>query len=267
MHSTPSPSLASVILPTYNEAGNVVDLIGALHAEIRQPHEIIVVDDNSPDGTSQLVQELIARGTVPGLRLETRTADRGLRNSIWRGIELAKGDIICWCDCDFSHPPATMAELVAKVDEGYDLAVASRFASGGSYKRGIGWFGADESALAVLLSRWINWFVRRALHPGFHDYTSGFIAARRTIFTKLKLRGDYGEYFIDFMFRAILLGYKYVEVPFVSPSRRSGVSKTGTTFWQLFKRGRKYVTTVRRMGKIRRRHKKGGEIGDGDALA
>ena len=90
--------LVSVILPTYNEAENVVDIIGAIHAEVRAPHEIIIVDDDSPDGTSQLVRELIARGTVPGLRLETRTSDRGLRKSIWRGIELARGEIICWLD-------------------------------------------------------------------------------------------------------------------------------------------------------------------------
>jgi dolichol-phosphate mannosyltransferase len=248
----PSPGFASVVLPTYNERDNIVPLLQDLHAVIECPHELIVVDDNSPDGTSQAVQAFIDAGAA-FVRLETRMADRGLTNSINRGIEIAKGDIICWMDCDFSHPPASMAELIHIVTHGkQEIAVASRYVPGGSYKKGLGWFGADESALAVLLSRLINWFIHIALDPRFHDYTSGFIAIRKDVLAQfLPLKGNYGEYFMDLMYRAIKTHHNFVEVPFISPPRRYGQSKTGTTFRQLFSHGKRYLRVIWRLWKYR----------------
>lgn len=248
-------NLASIVLPTYNEAGNIVALIEALDRHVKSQKEIIVVDDNSPDGTSRLVRELIERGSVPGLRLETRMHDRGLTKSIARGIEIAKGDIICWMDCDFSHPPEVMAELIKRVLSGADVAVASRYIKGGEYKQGVGWFGADESALAVLLSRLINWFIHIALDPRIHDYTSGFVVFRRTTLEPLlPLRGDYGEYFVDLIYRAVKMrSTSIIELPFVSPPRRSGQSKTGTTFRQLFQRGLPYARLIPRLRRIKDR--------------
>lgn len=250
-HSAPSPAhkapLASIILPTYNEAGNIVELLHALHRAVAEPHELIVVDDNSPDGTSELVRAEIEKGAAY-VRLETRTKDRGLTNSIARGIELANGDVICWMDCDFSHPPETMAKLVARVRDGTPVAVASRYVKGGSYKQNLDWFGADESAFAVLLSRVINWFIRRALDPRFHDYTSGFIAIRKDLLVRyLPLHGDYGEYFLELMYKIVHDDNPFAELPFISPPRKAGVSKTGTTFRQLFRRGVKYLRTIRRI--------------------
>lgn len=249
--------LVSLILPTYNEAGNIILLVEALDRDIPFPKEIIVVDDHSPDGTSERVRELIEQKSIPGLRLETRTVDRGLLKSIRRGIELAKGDVICWMDCDFSHPPETMAELVNHVKQGADVAIASRYIRGGSYKKGLGWFGADESALAVLLSRLINWFIHIALDRRIHDYTSGFIAIRRSLLKSLPpLRGDYGEYFMELMYRAIKSeNVRIIEIPFVSPPRRTGQSKTGTTFRQLFRRGIPYFLMIPRLWMIRIRHR------------
>lgn len=244
--------VASIILPTFNEAENVVPLIAELQKCIRQPHEIIVVDDHSPDGTSRVVQSFIDAHPRAFVRIETRMSDNGLQKSISRGIDLAQGEIICWMDCDFSHPPQIMAQLIDRVVSGCEIAVASRYVRGGSYKRGLGWFDADESALAVLLSRIINWFIRVALDPRFHDYTSGFIAVRASVIRSLQpLHGDYGEYFMDMMYRALKAGNSFCEIPFVSPPRRAGYSKTGTTFQQLFRRGLKYITVIRRLWKRR----------------
>ncbi|MDO8648425.1 MAG: polyprenol monophosphomannose synthase [Candidatus Peregrinibacteria bacterium] len=253
--SAPLPhsiALVSIILPTYNEAGNIVALVEALDRLVKMPKEIIIVDDNSPDGTSQRVGGMIDARTVPSLRLETRTKDRGLTRSIARGIELAKGDVICWMDCDFSHPPETMAQLINCVANGTDIAVASRYVKGGSYKKGLGWFGADESAFAVLLSRIINWTIRMALDPRFHDYTSGFIAIRRHALEPfLPLRGEYGEYFMELIYRALQSGYSFAEVPFISPPRKWGQTKTGTTFPQLFRRGLPYLLLLPRLRMMR----------------
>lgn len=247
--------LASIVLPTFNEVQNIVPLIEELHAAIDVPHEIVVVDDNSPDGTSKAVSDYVTRTGDARVRLETRMSDHGLQKSISRGIDIAQGDIVCWMDCDFSHPPKDMATLIRTVASGQvEIAVASRYVKGGQYKSGLQWFGADESAFAVLLSRMINWFIHEMLDPRFHDYTSGFIAIRASAVRSLQpLWGDYGEYFMDMMYRAIRKGHTFVEVPYTSPPRRAGYSKTGTTFRQLFKRGLPYAGLILRMwrGKIR----------------
>ncbi len=260
--SSPSPiSLVSVILPTYNEAGNIVGLCHDIHSALLQPHEIIVVDDNSPDGTSRLIEKLIATGTVPGLRLETRMTDRGLTKSIQRGIDLARGDVIVWLDCDYSMPPVIIPQLLAKIDAGFDIAVASRFVAGGRYKEAATWFGGHESRAAILLSRFLNWFLSHALFGHFTDYTSGFIAIRRPVLERIRLRGDYGEYFIDLICRSILLGYSSVEIPYVNMPRHAGVSKTGSSFIVLFKRGLPYLGTIARMWGLRMRKVCRGSIG------
>jgi dolichol-phosphate mannosyltransferase len=245
--------VASIVLPTFNEVENIVPLIEALHAAITVPHEVIVVDDNSPDGTSKAVADYIAKTGDASARIETRMSDHGLQKSISRGIDIARGDIICWMDCDFSHPAADMAKLINAVHSGsVEIAVASRYVKGGQYKSGLKWFSADESAFAVLLSRMINWFIHEMLDPRFHDYTSGFIAVRAPVIRSLQpFWGDYGEYFMDMMYRAIRAGHSFVEIPFTSPPRRAGYSKTGTTFRQLFKRGLPYLQLILRMWKMR----------------
>jgi dolichol-phosphate mannosyltransferase len=251
----------SVVLPTYNEAGNIVELIHALHGAIRQPNEIIVVDDNSPDGTSALVREMISRNVVPGLRLETRLTDRGLTKSIRRGIELAEGDTVVWMDCDFSMPPEKIPLLLSKIEEGFDIAVGSRFVSGGKYKESANWVGGEESKLAIMLSRFLNWMVRTSLYPGFHDYTSGFIAVRKTVLDRIPLRGFYGEYFLDFIYRALLLDYKVTEIPYVCMPRKAGESKTGASLRHLVRYGKLYLRTLVRMWGLRIRKVTTGSIG------
>jgi dolichol-phosphate mannosyltransferase len=97
------------------------------------------------------------------------------------------------------------------------------------------------------LSTALNWSVRFLLQASFSDYTSGFIAVRRPVLEALPLRGDYGEYFVDFIFRALRRKYKVCELPYFAMPRRSGESKTGTTLRQYLRRGRKYIWTVLRL--------------------
>jgi dolichol-phosphate mannosyltransferase len=232
----------SVVLPTYNEKDNIVDLAKAIDKVITYPHEIIVVDDNSPDGTSALVQQCINQGTVPSLRLITRFKDRGLTNSIWDGIQAATGDVVMWMDCDFSMPPEDMPKLLAQIEAGYDISVGSRFIPGGSVKKNTA--ASEDSWLGVILSRLLNLFLRMMLYWNFHDYSSGFIAIKRDIFTHVKLEGDYGEYFIDLIVKAKLLRYKIIEVPYICLPRAKGYSKTGSNMWDYAKRGIKYVVVA-----------------------
>lgn len=258
-------ALVSIVLPTYNEALNIVPLIEAIDRAVPAPHEIIVVDDDSPDGTSALVEQLIATGHIPGLRLETRRTDRGLTKSLWRGIELSRGDTIVWMDCDFSMPPEKIPELLQRIRDGYDIAVGSRFVKGGSAKQGT-LSAENESFLATVLSRGLNWTLRIALTPRFRDYTSGFIAIRREVFRSVRLTGDYGEYFMDLIMRSILLGFSFIEVPYANAVRRAGESKTAPDLRTLLRRGLKYLAMIVRIWRLRVKHWFGGSIVDAHAL-
>jgi dolichol-phosphate mannosyltransferase len=230
----------SIILPTYNESENIVPLILAINKYVKARKEIIVVDDDSPDDTAGSVKKLIKKGRIKGLKLILRKRNHGLTLSIWEGILKSKGDIIVWMDCDFSHPPKIIPKLIHKIDRGYDIAVASRFVSGGGFKKNLK--DSNDSILAVSLSRIMNYVIQLALDGSFKDYTSGFIAIKRKVFKDIKLKGDYGEYFVDLMTRAILLDYKFIEIPFVNLPRKYGESKTGTSIFKLVKRGTKYIT-------------------------
>ena len=233
----------SVVLPTYDEAANIGPLIERLSAALVEDFELVVVDDDSPDGTWAVVDAISA--TQPNVRLLRRRDQRGLTSALRAGIAAAQGDIVVWMDCDLSMPPELVPQLVAAVESGYDVAVGSRFVRGGGIL--VEDPESRDRPLAVILSRALNYGIQFLLDSGFKDYTSGFIALRREILQRIGLRGDYGEYFIDLMYRSIQAGYRYVEIPYVCQPRREGVSKTGTNLWQYLRRGRKYVTTALRL--------------------
>lgn len=229
----------SIILPTFNERKNIIPLILDINKYVKRSKEIIVADDDSPDGTSIAVSNLIKKQKVKNLKLITRKRNHGLTNSIWDGIKLSKGNIVVWMDCDFSHPPHLIPKLINLIDQNYDIVVASRFIKGGGYKKNLK--SSGDSIMAVVLSRLMNYFLQIILGGGFKDYTSGFIAIKRDVFKSIKLQGDYGEYFIDLMVRAILLKYRFKEIPFVNLPRKHGESKTGADLFKLIKRGTKYI--------------------------
>jgi dolichol-phosphate mannosyltransferase len=223
----------SVVLPTFNERGHIVDLIAAIQESLPCGVEIIVVDDDSPDGTWQAVQDYAAGHA--NVRLLRRIGRRGLTSAFNEGIGLSTGQVVCWMDCDFSMPPAKLPELLAAT-RFTDLAVGSRYVGGGA--------DVGHSAMALAFSRAINLFAGALLGFYVHDYTSGFIAARRRVLDAIPLRGDYGEYFIDLMARSRRLGFTVTEVPYTCAPRRSGESKTGANVFGYLSRGAKYVTTI-----------------------
>lgn len=227
----------SIILPTYNEAENIIPLIEEINRVVTFPHEIIVVDDDSPDGTSKLVASFQKKNK--SVTLLTRRENRGLTNSIKDGITRAKGDVIVWMDCDFSMPPFVINQLLEKLTQGYDIVVGSRFIKGGKFKQVTE--GEKDSPLAVMLSRGMNMCIRMLLNQNFYDYTSGFVAARAYIFEKVHLRGDYGEYFIDLIYKAFANKFRITEIPYVCLPRERGESKTGSNLKDYLKRGSKYI--------------------------
>ncbi|MFO7634162.1 MAG: polyprenol monophosphomannose synthase [Caldilinea sp.] len=240
-------TLVCTVLPTFNERDNMAALIEGILTNAITSHMVLVVDDNSPDGTADVVRAVASRyNTVDALRvaLYVRTGQKGLTSAIQCGIDFAVetfgADIVTWMDCDLSMPPADVAQLVqAIVDDGAELAVGSRWIEGG-----------DDVAHGLMertLSRIINGFAVSMIGAQVHDYTSGFIGGRSDLLRTLRLRGDYGEYCIDLLARAVRSGYNVKEVPYVCVPRTAGESKTGVNLWDYLVKGRKYVATIWRL--------------------
>jgi dolichol-phosphate mannosyltransferase len=226
----------SVVLPTYNEAGNIGPLIEALLSYLPTRSEIVVVDDDSPDLTWQGVEDLSRKDSR--IRLIRRIGRRGLTSALQEGIEASGGRYVFWMDCDFSQPPEKISELLRALVH-YDIVVASRYVAGGEEK--------GHSQLGSFLSKMICRFASWVLSPSIKDYTSGYVGTRKEILKTLPLEGDYGEYCIGFLFRAYKRGYRILEIPYTCLPRRSGESKTATDLRGYLKRGRKYIMTVLRL--------------------
>jgi dolichol-phosphate mannosyltransferase len=234
----------SIILPTYNERENIIPLIERIIKAVPEEKEILVIDDNSPDGTAELVSHRYKENAL--VRLIIRKNERGLCSAVQRGINEAAGDIIVWMDCDLSMPPEKIPELTGKIiNESYDVAVGSRYVPGGKDRR-------TDSGKFILffhtaLSRIIVTFTSLLLCKSFKDWTSGFIAVKSEVIKKIPLNGDYGEFFIEMMFRMLKKGYKVVEVPYELIPRQRGESKTATNIFGFFVRGVKYIKCVLRL--------------------
>jgi dolichol-phosphate mannosyltransferase len=239
--------LVCTVLPTYNERDNIAPLVRGILDGAITPHIVLVVDDNSPDGTWQVVQELQALYNCSGrtrLILHRRIGEKGLTSAIQRGIDLAvytlRADVVTWMDCDLSMPPEAVPQLVRTLLlEDADIVVGSRWIRGGD--------DVAHGVMARTLSLVINGFAMLMLSRHIHDYTSGFIAARTQVFRQLRLQGDYGEYCIDLLARAAQRGYRVVETPYRCVPRTAGESKTGANLWDYLVKGRKYVATIWRL--------------------
>ncbi|UCC87147.1 MAG: polyprenol monophosphomannose synthase [Anaerolineales bacterium] len=232
------PTDITIVLPTFNERDNIVTLIQrGLTSLSDYEVEMLVVDDDSPDGTWRVVSKLAEQDSR--VRLIRRTEERGLTTAIATGIAHAKGGWIGWMDCDLSMPPEDLPRLAAALADGADLAVGSRFINGGS-DIGHSWVGKAFS--------WtINMTASLLLERHIRDYTSGFILARRQVFDQIHLQGDYGEYCIDLLYRAARAGFRVKEIPYQLVPRKTGESKTATNSLGLVTRGWNYVLAIARL--------------------
>jgi dolichol-phosphate mannosyltransferase len=218
----------SVILATYNERENIEKLITTI-MEIVNPFEVIVVDDESPDGTWKVVESL----EFENLKLLKRVGKRGLPSAISDGIQMAGGDVVVWMDCDFSMHPKNIPSLLSSLDN-YDVAVGSRYAKG----------GRDERNLGRILTSWIlNRFAGLVLGRSVKDYTSGFVAAKKYVFEDITLKGDYGEYCIYFLYD-VKRRFKVAEVPYTFTDRTLGKSKTFPSIFSPLRHAWVYGMTV-----------------------
>lgn len=210
-----------VVLPTYNEAANLERIAAAVLAAAPTVDGLLVVDDDSPDGTGAIADDLAARD--PRFEVLHNGAKRGLGPAYVVGFQrvLAEGaSLIVQMDADFSHDPRDVERLIAAVRAGADLALGSRYVPGGA----VGDWGATRRAI----SRGGSAYARILLGLGVHDLTGGFKCYRREVLEAIRLDsvGALGYAFqVETTYRAALAGFRVVEVPITFSDRRVGDSK------------------------------------------
>ena len=222
-----------VIIPTYNEKENIEKIIRAINGLEKQFH-ILVIDDGSPDGTAAIVKRLMQSEFAGRLFLEERSGKLGLGTAYIHGFKWALSrnyEYVFEMDADFSHDPADLPRLYAAChNDGYDLAIGSRYVSGVNV---VNW-----PMGRVLMSYFASKYVRIVTGFNVHDTTAGFKCYRRRVLQtieldKIRFKG-YG-FQIEMKFTAYKIGFKIKEVPVIFVNRREGVSKmSGGIFSEAF---------------------------------
>jgi dolichol-phosphate mannosyltransferase len=208
-----------VILPTYNEAENVLGLAGEILAKV-ESIDILVVDDNSPDGTGDLVANF-AR-TEPRIRLLRRARKLGLGTAYLAGFRFALEngyDFAVTMDSDRSHNPSYLPEMLAAMDT-HDVVVGSRYVWGGGI---LNW-----PKHRVLLSAFANGYARLLLRLPIRDCTSGFRCYRRAVLERVdpwSVRGSGYSFLEEMAWRVTRCGFRMGEIPIVFEQRVAGKSK------------------------------------------
>jgi dolichol-phosphate mannosyltransferase len=211
---------ALIIVPTYNERDNLPEIVAAVHRELPQA-DILVVDDNSPDGTGAVADEIAAQDKQ--VSVLHRAGKLGLGTAYIAGFRHALArdyQFIFEMDCDFSHDPRYLPVMLQHARDGADLVLGSRYVDGGGT---VNW-----GPMRKVISRGGSLYARTILGVGVHDLTGGFKCFRRRVLETLDLDAvsaqGYG-FQIEMTYRAIRHGFRVEEVPIVFVDRRVGQSK------------------------------------------
>jgi dolichol-phosphate mannosyltransferase len=214
---------AWLILPTYNEAVNIEPFVHAAVAELAEAspdHRILIVDDNSPDGTGRIADQLAEE--LEAVEVLHRPEKQGLGIAYLAGFRRALdagADLILEMDSDFSHSPADIPRLIAAAEDA-DLVLGSRYVPGGGV--------SDWGMLRRLLSRGGSWYARLVLRVDVADLTGGFKCFRREVLERLDLDSVHAEGYgfqIELTYRAVRAGFRVKEIPIVFRERQAGLSK------------------------------------------
>ncbi|MDQ4073496.1 MAG: glycosyltransferase family 2 protein [Thermoproteota archaeon] len=239
--------LLSIVIPTYNEADNIVALLESVKAKLGNSisAEIIVVDDNSPDGTGKLVDQYIERQdtlidkTQANVRIIHRMRKEGLIQAVLQGINSSQGNQILIMDADFSHPPEILPVIVKKIKEnGNCIIVASRYVKGGAVK---GW---------PLKRRVISWFANSLARlllniNNIKDPMSGYFVLPKKTIEKIKFNTRGYKILLELLVKD--KDSCVVEIPYTFTDRKSGKSKFNYvtmldyvySIWKLYLHGKK----------------------------
>jgi dolichol-phosphate mannosyltransferase len=213
-----------LVMPTYNEAENISAIVpavyAALEAAVPGDHRILIVDDDSPDGTGSLADALAAE--LDSVEVLHRSGKNGLGKAYTAGFQraLAAGaELVMEMDADFSHDPAHLPALLAAADAA-DLVIGSRYVSGGGIR--------NWGFVRRVVSRGGGLYARRVLGLDIQDLTGGFKCINRRVLEAIDLesvRADGYGFQIEVTYRAIQHGFTVREVPIVFTDRTAGQSK------------------------------------------
>lgn len=216
-----------VIIPTYNEIENIEAIIRAVFC-LEKAFDVLVVDDNSPDGTAAQVQQLQAE--YPNLYLEVRKGKSGLGTAYVHGFKWAiarKYDYIFEMDADFSHNPADLERLYAACHSAADMAIGSRYVTGINV---VNW-----PLGRVLMSYYASSYVRLITGMVIRDATAGFVCYKRKVLESIDLdRIKFVGYAfqIEMKYRTYANGFNITEVPIIFTDRTKGQSKMSSAIFK-----------------------------------
>ena len=217
----------SVILPTLNEKGHILKLIEEISNifEINKiNYEIIVVDDNSDDGTYELVENF-KKNNANVKTILRKNKKKSLPSSLNEGISLSKYENLIWMDADFQHPPKYIKNFIEK-SKNFDVIISSRFLEASDR-----YFNNDvlKKEINENQSYFFNKLCRILLFRDITDYTSGYICIKKKFFNNYYLQGYYGDYFVNMIVELKIKKANIIEIPFKDAVRASGTSKTLVT--------------------------------------
>lgn len=208
-----------VVIPTYNERDNIIDIIQKVLEHPR--FKVLVVDDNSPDGTGDLVANLAKIDNR--VELLSRSGKLGLGTAYVAGFQRALeqgAEYIFEMDADFSHDPIYLPVLLEQAEVNADLVIGSRYIAGGTT--------TDWGIMRQLISKGGNFYTRLLLDIKIFDTTSGFRCYKRKVLENIDLfniRSNGYSFQIELVYRTICAGFHASEIPIVFPDRRIGQSK------------------------------------------
>jgi dolichol-phosphate mannosyltransferase len=211
---------AWLVLPTYNEAENIGAMVTAVRPKLPASAQILIVDDNSPDGTGRVADRLAAEhGNVAVIHRERKEGIGPAYIAGFRRALAAGAELVIEMDADFSHDPAYLPRLL-EASRNADLVLGSRYVPGGGV--------SDWGPLRRAISRGGSAYARLLLGVGVRDLTGGFKCFRRQVLEAIDLdtiqaRGY--AFQVEMTYRAIRAGFRVVEVPIVFRDRRAGNSK------------------------------------------
>jgi len=202
----------TIILSTYNERASIESTINSLIANIKDV-EIVVVDDNSPDGTFSILEKI----EYPNLKIFNRKKAKGLASAFLLGLINSKGQIIGWLDSNMGSLADKFPEMINNL-ENSDIVLLSRYVEGGKDER---------NKVRVFSSRLINFISRLILRSKIKDLSSGiFVMKRDVLLDAVPIASGHGEFMVEFLYRAEINGNKILEIPYTHPIDIEGNSKS-----------------------------------------
>ena len=240
----------SIIVPTYNEAENICDIIKSIKSNLSEVNaEIIVVDDDSPDGTGTIVDEYI-QSTIQKDRHSVSIIHRknrnGLSAAILNGVESSKGEVVVVMDSDFSHPPDVIPKMLDKIEKTQcDVVIASRYVQGGGIQ---GW-----PVKRKLISKAATEIAKKGLGVKAKDPMSGFFAFKKNLIKNISFDAIGYKMLLELLVKTADVNIQ--EIPYTFTDRKFGTSKLGSStildycksVWKLYRYGKEAAKKERRL--------------------